>query len=107
MIKRHREQRSVTRERECKKSYHKIEKVEKTSMLKNNQLGQGHGVKRSVSHSWEGDNQRVSKHKHQNGHNSKENLINQNPPRQIKATPVNERFDEKTDVIYLKNGIIE
>lgn len=101
MIKKHREQRSVTRERECKKNYHKIEKIEKISMQKNNQLGQGHGVKRSVSHSWEGDNQRVSKHKNQNGHNTKENLTSQNPLRQIKATPVNEKSDEKTDVSNL------
>ncbi|XP_063903185.1 period circadian protein isoform X3 [Zophobas morio] len=70
MIKRHREQRSVTRDRESKKSHHKMDKVnvsDKNNLEKNEQIIQGHGIKRSVSHSWEGESHKISKHKHQTG----------------------------------------
>lgn len=70
MIKRHREQRSVTRDRESKKSIHKMENVnvdDKNNVGKNEHSAQGHGIKRSVSHSWEGESHKVSKHKHQTG----------------------------------------
>ncbi|XP_068903032.1 period circadian protein isoform X3 [Tenebrio molitor] len=77
MIKRHREQRSVTRDRESKKSHHKLDKAnigDKTNMDKNEYLAQGHGIKRSVSHSWEGESHKISKHKHQTGRlNNNEN----------------------------------
>ncbi|KAK9736489.1 Period protein 2/3C-terminal region [Popillia japonica] len=67
MIKRHREQRtSIKVDRENKKSYHKTDKnglIDK-SIDKNEGHGH-HGLKRSGSHSWEGDSHKVSKHKHQ------------------------------------------
>ncbi|KAF2905946.1 hypothetical protein ILUMI_00229 [Ignelater luminosus] len=68
MRQRHREHRSNFKaDRENKKSQHKndnknniLEKVDK-----NEPINHVHGIKRSGSHSWEGDNHKVSKHKHQ------------------------------------------
>ncbi|XP_071052691.1 period circadian protein isoform X2 [Onthophagus taurus] len=67
MIKRHREQRTsikADRDREIKKSHHKVDKNNEKVIDKNENHGH-HGIKRSVSHSWEDDSHKVSKYKHQ------------------------------------------
>ncbi|CAH0556603.1 unnamed protein product [Brassicogethes aeneus] len=69
MIKRHREQRSSIKDRENKKTYHKTLKQVGIKAKDNKNEGGHHihGVKRSGSHSWEGDSHKVSKHNHQSG----------------------------------------
>ncbi|XP_008194041.1 period isoform X2 [Tribolium castaneum] len=95
MIKRHREQRSVTRE--SKKSHHKHEKAnagDKT--VEKNDYSQGHGVKRSVSHSWEGESHKITKHKHLTGRNNNQN---QDQTR-MKPPQVPTNNDSKNENVY-------
>lgn len=90
MIKRHREQRSVTRE--SKKSHHKHEKITTDKNLERNaNTFQIHGIKRSVSHSWEGENHKITKHKHQGRNNQNIEAQTRMKPPQV---PVNETNNE-------------
>ncbi|KAJ8961293.1 hypothetical protein NQ318_008978 [Aromia moschata] len=79
MIKKHREHRSNTKEKEGKKNHHKMERTnnaDRGDLEKNEQIlaNYTHGIKRCGSYSREGDNHKVSKHKHQTGiSNQKEN----------------------------------
>ncbi|XP_044752877.1 period circadian protein [Coccinella septempunctata] len=68
MIKKHKEYRSTNKE--TKKNRDKAEKLlysaDKANFEdKDNTINYNQGVKRAGSHSWEGDNHKVSKHKHQ------------------------------------------
>lgn len=72
MIQRHREQRSVNKDN--KKHFHKYDRGGRRDN-KDEQVT-AHGVKRSVSHSWEGDSYKVSKHKHQVTNPSSEQVTN-------------------------------
>lgn len=76
MIKKHREQRTniKTADRENKKSHHKEKNHDKCDIQDN----YNHGVKRSGSHSWEGDSHKVSKYKHQTDFGNDEKLKNCN-----------------------------
>ncbi|XP_044268555.1 period circadian protein isoform X2 [Tribolium madens] len=99
MIKRHREQRSVTRDRESKKSHHKHEKTNAGDKIleKNDYSNQGHGIKRSVSHSWEGESHKITKHKHQMGRNNNQN---QEPPTRMKPPQALVNNDTKNETVY-------
>lgn len=70
MTKRHRDLRTLRKiERDGKKTHSKnYLSLISATLEKDNQPHQSvvHGVKRSGSHSWEEDNHKVSKHKHQN-----------------------------------------
>ncbi|XP_074028753.1 period circadian regulator isoform X2 [Leptinotarsa decemlineata] len=87
MLRKHREQRSNNKEN--KKSHHELEKsnfTERNDFDKNEQIlaGYTHGIKRSGSHTGDGDNHKVSKYKHQSGvSNHKDDIShnkNSNPP---------------------------
>ncbi|KAJ8978518.1 hypothetical protein NQ317_002422 [Molorchus minor] len=71
-----REQRSSTKDREGKKTHHKLEKaniMERGGFdrLEQNVAAYSHGVKRCGSHSREGDNHKLLKHKHPVGISSR------------------------------------
>ncbi|KAG5886102.1 hypothetical protein JTB14_031702 [Gonioctena quinquepunctata] len=102
LIKKHRELRSNIKE--SKKSHNKIEKMkvaEKNAFSKNEQIlaGFSHGVKRSGSHTGDGDNHKVSKHKHQTGFSNQKEDVNHPPQstRQPNIQPTNMTIN---DTIY-------
>ncbi|KAJ8939006.1 hypothetical protein NQ314_011256 [Rhamnusium bicolor] len=104
MIKKHREHRSSIKDRESKKTYHKLEKMnilDRNNFEKNEQIlaNYAHGVKRCGSYSEEGDNHKVFKHEHWSGvanHKAEELGASVNVPTfarsinlQNQTTPVN------------------
>ncbi|KAJ8917493.1 hypothetical protein NQ315_005542 [Exocentrus adspersus] len=66
MLQKHKEQRTNNKERDAKKTHHKLEKANGFDKDENFG-GYTQGIKRSGSYTREGDNHKVSKHKHQSG----------------------------------------
>lgn len=60
-----------------------------------------HGVKRSVSHSWEGDNHKISKHKHQTLHLPSEQLTNNTKYKNRNSEP------QKANGVYYDDGHVK
>lgn len=93
MIKRHRDHRP---ERDGKRSYSKNAMAMATNKRNQPQIN-GHGLKRSGSHSCKEDNHKVSKHQHKNEFNSmqqpQENVNVYTPLQQCSAMQTNTSTD--------------
>ncbi|CAH1117393.1 unnamed protein product [Phaedon cochleariae] len=111
MIKKHRVQRSNIKDRDSKKSHQKLDKIsatDRSSFEKNEQLldGYAHGIKRCGTHSRDGDNHKVSKHKHQPGvtKDKDENGTNGND---APVKPVNNQNQPTTNTMAVNDTIYQ